>query len=150
MKPYGGKGLPQQEEIFNYRLSCCRRTIENCFGILAARWRIFRRPIKAKPETVDSITKACLCLHNYLTLTSNAQYVPAGFVDCEDSSGNTIPGDWRKVTGGACALQSVSKSRSHNRSCSDACSVRDSLKTYFTSEEGSLPWQVKYVSKTKK
>ena len=104
MKPYGGKGLPQEEEIFNYRLSCCRRTIENNFGILTARWRIFRQPIKAKPETVDSITKACLCLHNYLRLTSNAQYIPSGFVDSEDSSGNIIPGDWRRVTEGACAF----------------------------------------------
>ena len=31
MKPYGGKGLPQEEEIFNCRLSRCRRTIENSF-----------------------------------------------------------------------------------------------------------------------
>ena len=98
MKPFSGKGLPHDEEIFNYRLSRCRRTIENSFGILTARWHIFRHPIKAKPKTMDSITKACLCLHNYLRLTPNAQHVPSGFINCEDSDGNVTPGDhW--VTG---------------------------------------------------
>lgn len=80
MKLYSGKGLPQ-EEIFNYRLRRCRRTIENTFGILCARWRIFRRPIKAKPKSVDQIIRACICLHNYLRLTYNAHYMPVGFVD---------------------------------------------------------------------
>ena len=39
--------------------------------------------------------QATICLHNYLRLTDNAKYTPVGFVDCEDSSGNLIPGDWR-------------------------------------------------------
>lgn len=97
MKPFPGQGLDEEQAIFNYRLSRCRRTIENTFGILSARRRIFRRPIRAVPETVDSIIKACLCLHNYLRLTENAQYIPAGFVDSEDASGNINPGDWRNI-----------------------------------------------------
>ena len=60
MKPYPGKGLTEEQAIYNYRLSRCRRTRENSFGILSARWRLFRRLIRAVPETVDGITKACL------------------------------------------------------------------------------------------
>ncbi|CAB4010847.1 Hypothetical predicted protein, partial [Paramuricea clavata] len=142
LKPYGGKRLPQDNEIFNYRLSRCRRTIENSFGILAARWRIFRRPIKAKPETVDLIIKACLCLHNYLQLTYNAHYIPAGFVDAEDSTGNFIPGNWRNITmGDIGAMEAFTVGRANNRSSFEANEVRETFKKYFISREGSLSWQ---------
>jgi hypothetical protein len=100
-KPYPGNGLTESQKVFNYRLSRCRRVIENAFGILSARWRIFRRPIKAKPCNVDSIVKACICLHNYLRLTDNAHYIPQGFVDTEDGKDEIIPGDWR------CGVQSL-------------------------------------------
>ena len=68
MKPYPGKGLNEEKRIFNYRLSRAHRTIENSFGIFAARWRIFRQPTKANPATVDSIIKACIGLHNLQTM----------------------------------------------------------------------------------
>ena len=66
IKPFPGKRLSQENRIYNYRLSRARRTIENTFGIYAAKWIIFRRPIHAHPETVERITKATVCLHNYL------------------------------------------------------------------------------------
>ena len=53
MKPMAGKNLSQEWKVYNHRLSRCRHTIENAFGILSARWRIFRRPIRASPVTVD-------------------------------------------------------------------------------------------------
>ncbi|CAB4007448.1 Hypothetical predicted protein [Paramuricea clavata] len=88
MKPYLGKNLTEPERVFNYRLSRARRTIENAFGIPAAKWRIFRRPIRGSVNLVENITRATVCLHNYLQLTDNAAYIPERFIDSEDSAGN--------------------------------------------------------------
>ena len=145
MKPYPGRNLGEEEEIFNYRLSRCRRTIENTFGILAAKWRIFRRPIRAKVETAERVTKACICLHNYLKQTENACYVPAGFVDTEDDSGTIVPGSWRsEVADDVSALQTVNRVGSNNYR-KDAKETRNQFKLYFNSPSGSLPWQAKHV-----
>ena len=60
MKPYPRHNLDDPSKLISYyRFSRARRIIENSFVILAARFRIFRRPIHAKVETVQNITKAC-------------------------------------------------------------------------------------------
>ena len=127
MKPFPGKSLTETHAIFNYRLSRARRTIENAFGIVTARWRIFLQSIKANPTLVDMIVKACLCLHNYLRLTDNAQYVPSGFVDSEDNS---------LVNTGALLLTSTG--RAFNRSSESAKATRELFVKYVNSQEGSL------------
>jgi len=42
LKPYAKLDADITKKIFNYRLSRARRIIENCFGIAAARFRVFR------------------------------------------------------------------------------------------------------------
>ena len=66
LRPFPGKYLPEAQAIFNYWLSRACRIIENSLGILAARWRLFRRPIIAEPERVVVYVKAAIALHNYL------------------------------------------------------------------------------------
>ena len=89
MRPFPGAGATEEEKIYNYHHSRARRCIENAFGILSQRWRIFLKPIKASVKNV----LACLALNNYLRLTENAKYIPTGFADFEDSDGNIVPGD---------------------------------------------------------
>lgn len=60
-----------KKRIFNYRLSRARRVIENAFGILTSRWRIYRKSIIASLQTVDGIVKATVCLHNWLKKGEN-------------------------------------------------------------------------------
>lgn len=83
MRPYPGQINDDiGKAFFNYRLSRARRTIENSFGIMAARWRIFRAPIIATLETVHDIVKASVCLHNYVLIEEemdppeNRRYCP--------------------------------------------------------------------------
>lgn len=96
LRPYPGKDLEEAQAIFNYRLSRARRTIENSFGILASRWRIFRRPIIADPDNAILFTKAAIALHNFLRTKESTIYCPPGFTDGEDGAGNVIAGSWER------------------------------------------------------
>ena len=72
MRPYPGQKANEQQKIYNYRRSRVRRVIENEFGILSARWRIFQEPIKATVLYVVKYTLACLALHYCLRKMENA------------------------------------------------------------------------------
>ena len=146
MKPFPGCNLPEEKDIFNYRLSRCRRTIENTFGVFAARWRIFRRPIRAKPENVERIIKACVCIHNYLMQTENAGYAPTGCIDSEDGTGDLIPGSWRSEVANdeRPALRSLARAGSNNYT-NYAKQIRDNFQAYFNSPAGSVSWQLNHV-----
>ena len=147
MKPYPGK-LTEEQSIFNYRHSRARRVIENAFGILRARWRIFSNSIKASVENVENYVWAAVCLHNYLRLTDNARYTPYGFADSKDSTGNIRDGDWRKV----CPAESTCFRKINNirgsRPNKGTKDMRNALKDYLNSESGSVEWQLKYVRST--
>lgn len=65
-KPYGGQHLNEQQTYYNERLNSVRKVIENTFGILTQRWRIFLGPIHAQPESVDKFVKAAVVLHNFI------------------------------------------------------------------------------------
>jgi len=76
MRPYPrARNLNIRKKIFNYRLSRARRVIESAFGILVARWRIFRKPIIATIRTAIRIVKATTVLHNFI-INSEAQLPP--------------------------------------------------------------------------
>ena len=64
MKPYGGKNLTPEKDIYNGRLSRTRRCVECAFGILANKWRLLRKQIETKPETAEIIVKCLTVLHN--------------------------------------------------------------------------------------
>ena len=87
--------------------------IENSFGILAARWRLFRRPIIAHPEKVQLYVQAAVALHNFLRTTESSVYCPPDFIDTEDGSGNPIDGGWRHDDEANTGMQSVSQAGSN-------------------------------------
>lgn len=55
-----------QKECYNSRLCMARRVVENAFGILAHKWRVFYRPIETNTPTTIAIVKTACILHNFL------------------------------------------------------------------------------------
>ncbi|XP_067141988.1 uncharacterized protein [Centruroides vittatus] len=150
LRPYPSRQLTTKRRIFNYRLSRARRVIESTFGILSARWRILCRCIQASPETVDSIIKACVCLHNFvMTKESKVNsdmkyYCPLHFIDKEAADGTIIEGQWRKEIGSGPSLPQR-PCQQHNYSLC-ARDIREQFATYFQ-ENNILPWQLNYVNR---
>ncbi|GAU99242.1 hypothetical protein RvY_10274-1 [Ramazzottius varieornatus] len=142
LRPYPGyasSSLAKQEHIFNYRLSRAHRVVENAFGILAAKWEIFRGPIALEPQQVIYLTLACCALQNFL-ITENAKagdnYISPTLVDSEAADGTFLPGSWRKTMPASMIFLRVSG----NRAGRAAIKTREDSSEHF-STHGSIPWQ---------
>ena len=92
----------------NYCLSRARRVIENSFGILAARWRILRRPTIAQPEKAKLYIQTSIALHNFLRTVGSSVYCPPGFIVSEDGTGNVLYGRWRADVEGSSGMLAIS------------------------------------------
>lgn len=137
MKPYPHRALEREKRIFNYRLSRARRVVENAFGILAHRWRVFLTSIKLEPNKVTDIILAACCLHNYMINKNKASYAAA--VDQENEDHTVSLGTWRNDP----CLSDLRPSSVHNPpKC--AKEQRKLLTTYFNND-GSVPWQDRIV-----
>ena len=93
MKPYPYWNLEKEKRIFNYRLSRARRVVENAFGILAHRWRVFLTTIKLSPDKFTDISFAACCLHNLMVEKNKASYTSAA--DLENTDYTLVRGSWR-------------------------------------------------------
>lgn len=135
MKPYPFRNISHEKRILNYRLSRARRVVENAFGILAARFRIFRQSISVSIDNVDPIVLACCALHNFLRKKSPG-YISEGIVDNEDIDNLTFrQGDWRQ-NGNLASLEETSL-RQRNE---EGNNVRNAFTNYFNSD-GTVSFQ---------
>ncbi|KAJ8913893.1 hypothetical protein NQ315_005690 [Exocentrus adspersus] len=128
--------------ITQYMLCRARRVIENVFGILAARWRIYRKAIIASQPTVIAIVKATICLHNYIMnceskAGNEKRYCSSLTIDREDEFGGVIGGDWRKEPSNN--LISVGRT-STNMYGRVAETMRERLSKYFVGQ-GAVAFQ---------
>ncbi len=137
MKPYPHRNLERQRRIFNYRLSRARRVVENAFGILAHRWRVFLTPMKICPDKVTDVIFATCCLHNYLVEKNKGTYTSAA--DVENADHTIAEGVWRNGQ----MLTGMQSSSNHNPP-RNAKAQREILTTYFNNS-GSVPWQDKMI-----
>lgn len=138
MRPYPGRKLDDRKKVFNYRLSRARRCIENAFGILVSRWRVFLGTVQGAPELLHNMIQAAVCLHNFLM--EDTAYCPDEYSDT--LCGETVhDGEWRHTV----TEIGTKTVPSNNRPTSAAMAMRDEVADYFMSPEGSLPWQLKVV-----
>lgn len=127
MKPFPMRNLQYDQRIFNYRLSRARRVVENAFGIMCSKFRLFSKAIPLTPEKVQTVVMATCCLHNFLLRnpTSTSQYLP--------ESADTV-----------CELETVAKQASR-RANNEAIAVRNNFMRYFNSPAGAVSWQKNVV-----
>ncbi|XP_054283237.1 uncharacterized protein LOC129000300 [Macrosteles quadrilineatus] len=125
MRPYPKNDLDDEKYIFNYRLSRARRVVENAFGILCQKFRIFNRRIQAAPENVDFIILTTCILHNFIKKYDKDTHNNERVEDIE-------------VTGSSSISNLPNQGGNARR---DAFEVRETFKSYFNSEAGMVPWQ---------
>ncbi|CAH1969203.1 unnamed protein product [Acanthoscelides obtectus] len=134
MKPYpGNHDRDSPERMFNKKLSGSRVVVDNTFGILSSKFRIFKRPIELCSEKASVITMTCILLHNYLikSNTSSQMYSPQGTVDVYDDNDTLIqPGTWRIDNSSTNATQNIPPIA--RRAAANARQVRDEFKNYFS------------------
>lgn len=126
LKPYSKAKLVNNDsnKIFNYRLSRARRTVENAFGILRARFRVFQGPLQVQPYMADKIVLATCCLHNFLMSLNTYE---------DDQSFNST-----EITNNSlCNIPPLSRNPTQ-----EAVYVREKYNNYFMSPEGQVPWQM--------
>lgn len=141
LKPYNQKELDHEKRIFNYRLSRARRIIENSFGILANRFRIFHTTINLQVYNIDKVVLACCALHNFLRRKCSNTYTPNDVFDVEDTITGNITLGLRTHSDNLLDLQN-GYNRNHS---AEAKEVREQFKIYFNNS-GKVSWQEKMVS----
>lgn len=123
MRPFPGNALENNRDnkVYNYRHCRARRVVENAFGILAKKFKIYNRKFNLKPENMDTVILATTVLHNFLR--NDKCYWQPG--ELEDT--NTPEG-----------LNNFTRVGGNNPR--EAFIIRENFKQFFVSD-GSVPWQ---------
>nr|CAI5865924.1 unnamed protein product [Callosobruchus analis] len=131
LKPYPQKQLSPEQRIFNYRLSRARRVVENAFGILANRFRVFHTEINMDPNKIDFVVlAACVIIY------------ACKFFDQEIlDTGEIVHGEWRQGQ----YLDGLQLGRGKNAT-ENAKANREKYKNYFMTT-GKVSWQTTFCRK---
>jgi hypothetical protein len=95
LRPFPGQILPPKQKLFNDVLSSARKTVEDSFGRLYRKFRIYGTDIDASPNQADLYILATCALHNYIQIedrsffyygSSNEIFIEENFVGPEWSN----------------------------------------------------------------
>lgn len=141
LKPFNARNMTAIQRVFNYRLSRARRVIENAFGILSARFRVMRSPIKLDPIKTRKVTLACCVLHNFLISRKSSLYFNTNLVDHYTTDGTLVPGEWRSYNN---VQNLVNLQRHRSYITNETSEIRNEFSQYFV-EEGEMHFQYKHI-----
>jgi hypothetical protein len=130
------KKLTRERKIFNYRPSRARRIFENVFGILVARFCIFKTHINIQLDNIKDVVMASCALHNFLCRTSPDTNIPSECSDTEDLHNGTVTAGLRSNPS-SMATMKRGNNRNHQLTGEE---VRSQFVEYFN-KEGKVPWQ---------
>lgn len=133
MKPFKPKRrerLTDEQEIFNYRISRARFCVESAFGLLGNKWTVINGTFYCQPNKVKKIVAACCVLHNMLLNQMPETYINEYIRDHLNDEAYEMA-DWRRRLSQNFIPTPVF----------DAKEIRESLKHFFSSPQGSLPFQ---------
>lgn len=122
LRPYttsNHEAVSRDIEVYNYRHSRARRTVECAFGILVSKWRCLKTELQVDPEHVDKLVITACLLHNII-------------IDKEGIKESTL----QKINTSN-TVEDVENSRGpkrYNRAGREAYNVRERFKTYFNRE----------------
>ena len=119
MKPFSRRGMKKDKIIFNYRLSRARRVVENAFGMLANRFRVFRAPLFVNTLTAKKVVLAATVLHNMLRAHGKSNV------------GTTPDTDLEHLHCDAAGLANLQVPDKKGRPLDEAKLLRDKLAGYF-------------------
>lgn len=141
IKPFRQSDLiTQDRKEYNYRVSRARRIVENAFGILASRFRIFHTEIDIEPKKIESVVVACCTLHNYLIKSVPNSYSPLECFDRENLEDGIVSQGYTSINSNMERLD-----RRNSGIISNAAKkVREDFMNYFVNE-GRIPWQSNFT-----
>lgn len=141
LKPFRQGQLDSPEkEVFNYRISGARHIVENVFGLLAARFRIFQSSINLDPQNIEKVVMAACALHNFLIEEQSSTYAPSNLLYEE----NRIDGSVISVGCDSSDSKMVPLNRRRGNISNDAKEIRDKFMHYFMND-CKLSWQNKHI-----
>jgi len=125
LRPYPGPQMykDQKKKNFNDRLSRARKVVEDAFGQLTAKFRIYCRRLNALPRNADTIVMTTCILHNFIKTGSTEVHTK------EMSSSLPLP-------------EHITRLHRHGGSAQkEAFENRDKFKNFLCSPAGKLPWE---------
>jgi hypothetical protein len=125
--------LTNIRHIFNYRLSRAQKSVESAFGILNAKFKIFEGPICCKEETVNSIIKASVVLHNFIRTRE--------LLFCEDAENYAVNQPSHHILNYDDDDDYDGRQRLSTAQC-----LRNQLADYFLKPAGAIPSQWSYFN----